>query len=196
MSHDIDLDDDLKALVADGCGRNRLRCLIKVFVDRSLADDSWINFCGMSLRKLRRSLEALRRCADATEAINRGFVVSFVSTDPSYRWLRNLPMLLRRYAKQLELLTRIHGPKKHPLQHFLKANLVTYVRQTTGKWHDREVSNLISAVLNKPSYDEVSHRMWRRNHRALISIWQAPARRKPTAGANHPAFLQPPPTLA
>jgi hypothetical protein len=42
-----------------------------------------------------------------------------------------------------------------------KFALASLVRETTGRYLDRLVSNLISAALNDYDYDENRHRIWR-----------------------------------
>jgi hypothetical protein len=41
--------------------------------------------------------------------------------------------------------------------------ITTYVKQATGRFHDREVAAIISAVTGR-RYDEDAHRQWRRRH--------------------------------
>jgi hypothetical protein len=42
-----------------------------------------------------------------------------------------------------------------------KYTFASVVRRTTGKFHDREVSGIMGAILNKDDYDETAHRVWR-----------------------------------
>jgi hypothetical protein len=44
------------------------------------------------------------------------------------------------------------------------AGLVEYVKLTTRKYHDREVSALVSFAIERESYDETSLRVWRSEH--------------------------------
>jgi hypothetical protein len=49
-----------------------------------------------------------------------------------------------------------------------KFGLASLVRETTGKFLDRAVANLIGGALDHPRYDETGHRVWRiDNYRRL-----------------------------
>jgi hypothetical protein len=72
-------------------------------------------------------------------------------------------------ASELELLSSMLG-WGHIVYDFLGANhllevskfaLSSLVRETTGMFLDREVSNLICAALDTGDYDESRHRVWR-----------------------------------
>ena len=65
------------------------------------------------------------------------------------------------------------------LQNGAIAALVATVLHHTGRPHDQEVSALLEAVLGP--YTAENHKMWRRNHRALIE--QAESQRERLYGA-------------
>lgn len=51
---------------------------------------------------------------------------------------------------------------------FVKYLLVAYVKGTTRRFRDRNVSALLGEILGPADYDEVAHRMWRnRNYERL-----------------------------
>ena len=58
---------------------------------------------------------------------------------------------------------------------------MAYVKETSDDWHDEEVSALIAAVMDKPSYDADAHRQWRHENKDLVRDRQAELRQ-----TNHP----------
>ena len=86
--------------------------------------------------------------------------------------LREQPIPSRRLRDFASLLdaARAHvGPKRRPRLNAWKARVVATVSRRTGRVFDREVSAIISAVLQQPNYSEKAHQTWRLKHAGLIA---------------------------
>src|ERR1700676_3532140 len=81
-----------------------------------------------------------------------------------------LPDQLRGFANAIEHSGGLLGPKRKIRGHAWKARIVAMVIKETRKPHDREVSTLIAAVLDKAKYSEKAHQEWRRKHQDFIEI--------------------------
>ena len=65
----------------------------------------------------------------------------------------------------------------------VKYIIVAYVIETTGRQHDAEVSSIVGVKLDKPDYDESSHRAWRaRNFARLEKFFRKVAHIPSTLG--------------
>ncbi len=171
LIRDHEASNDLVELVDDGCNRRRLLLYLD-FLRNPYRDfqDDWETFFGVGDRKTaQRTAERFRGIADEIERINdRGLFSWWLRlTDPKLRKFIELPNLIRRYSQILEAPSKIKPKKQHPIFNAVQATLVKYVKLKTGRSHDRQVSALISAVLDK-SYTEDDLRSWRHQHKDFI----------------------------
>ncbi len=75
--------------------------------------------------------------------------------------------VLRAYAEILRGSLTIAGGAKSP-DALAKYLISAYVKNTTGEFHDSEVSALIGSVRDDDGYDATAHKMWRsRNYQSL-----------------------------
>lgn len=156
----------LEKLVSElKCDRHQLLFHLRFIQKPPVISDDWLAMLGMPKRRIRPILNRLMKCAADIERVN--------SQRLTYVWRHygnrpqvfdQLPHLIREYALELEAGLRWGGPKKHPARDIAKYLLVDYVKSTTRKFRDKEVSRLIAAVLKNDSYDSLDHRMWRRKY--------------------------------
>jgi hypothetical protein len=164
-------ENQLVSLVKSGCDRARLLMILDLAF---LTDETWNALVGMDLRSLKATLAGIRSCAAMIERLNRSellYRVSIEMRDPRFVELHRPPTLpdrLRTYAKAIESLPKVFGPKRKLSMHLWKAHLVAMVLEQTGKTHDREASSRIAAVLNRPGYSEKAHQAWRLKHVSLV----------------------------
>ncbi len=74
-------------------------------------------------------------------------------------------LLLARWAGDIH---RKSERGRRPLYDDCLAKLVEYVKDTTGKYHDREVSALVTFAIEQDAYDENRHRVWKSEHRKAL----------------------------
>lgn len=164
-------DSQVESLVSAGCDRVGLMALLELVF---LTDESWKTLAGMDLRAFKAAVKQIKACAGIVERLNCSDLIYRMSVerrDSRFIGVRQPPTLpdrLREYAKAIESLPRIIGPKLKITLHAWKARLVAIVMDQTGKTHDREVSSLIAAVLDNPKYSEKAHQDWRRKHGSIV----------------------------
>jgi hypothetical protein len=75
---------------------------------------------------------------------------------------------LRFYSSMIRALPRLRAPGMPYSESLGKYLLSAYVKRTTGKFHDAEVSAVIGSTLDMKGYDETAHGMWRyRNYKRI-----------------------------
>jgi hypothetical protein len=166
---------DFETLVAEGCERQRLLDQLGwVFI----VDSSWEHLLGNNLASLRKTVGDVRRCAALIEQLDKTRLIHDVTLEfevPRVAALRegaSLAKRLRMYANELERLPSAFGPRWKHMLNAWKARMCALVILGTGKFHDREVAAIISAVL------EEEERQRPRGKRAKIRV----RRKNPYAG--------------
>lgn len=150
---------DLETLV------NKWKCDLEIIlltlalIRDPLFRDTWEATLGIGPKKIRALARQMRKWATKLEVLSSGWDRFLVPGR-----FRQLADLLRDYATYLELVITRSGPKRHPMVNAGKCFLVAYVKTVTGRFLDREVSGLISAVLGLEVYDASRHAQWRREH--------------------------------
>ena len=158
--------DALEKLVSKGCDRSQLIVKLSLVREQPWFRDDWESLIGFgSTKELKAATKRIRKCADDIELINEGSVMfALVVNNPKLAPFRSLPELLRLYCELVDPPYSIKPKKQRPILNLSKARLVEYVISATGRPCDREVAELISAVLNDPPdklYSEDAHRTWR-----------------------------------
>ena len=138
-----------------------------------LLGQAWPGFRGDLRKKARGSIQQIRECAAEIrrlESTKLWELMLYVrsSHSPGAQFVP-WSQALETYADTWSEVIRETGPKKHPFRAEPKAILVAYVKETTGDWHDEEVSALIDAVLDKSS-DAHAHLQWRSENKDLIHL--------------------------
>lgn len=167
----------LRRLVRWKCERAAVISLLVniTFIDPRFNDLRF--WTGRSRVQVTADIQQIRKAAARVEALLdkplKAVVVGAAGTRPIARTL-SLPADLRRLADLLqELLDEVSG-RKHLQQDLAIAALVRYVYRTTGRWHDPEVSALVSAVLSPLrataySYSPEVHQRWRRQNYSRLA---------------------------
>jgi hypothetical protein len=116
----------------------------------------------------------MRACADEVELLlSLGHTESLLSRGPKSPIEEHLPytpLMLRLYADYVEGV--MHDSSLRPRSHFTRnlgiSHLILIVKRVTRRFCDREVSALLSAVLDRQGFDEQTLRQWRSDNRDLI----------------------------
>ena len=162
---------ELEALVSAGCRRDELLDVLDLAF---LTDESWENRVGMDLRTFKKSIDQIKDCANLIDRLDHSELLYHQAVelgDTRFAAIHQSPTLSERlldYAAKIEALRRERGPKTGPAKHAWKAYLLAIVLHATGSAHDKELSALIAAALDHPSYSEVTHGAWRRAHRSIV----------------------------
>ena len=153
-----------------------------------LLGQAWPGFRGDLKKKAKASIKQMRECSAEIRRLESTklweLMVYARSSHSPGSLVVLLSNLLEVYADIWSEVIRETGPKKHPFRAEPRAILVAYVKKTTGTWHDEEVSELIGAVLGKPS-DPHAHLQWRKENKDLIHL-QAMEFRQELGQTNHP----------
>ncbi len=163
---------DVKKLEDEDCNRDEILFRLELLCS-GFANDSWQELTGLTeKRKVSAATNRIRKLAEEIEQLNRHMLVWFLANyvlTGKVEFYR-IPVLLRNYAQTLDDAGKLYGPLKHPFQNGVIAFLVAYVKDKTGKFHDKEVSGLIAAVLRSDRYSQKDQQMWRRNHAKLLQL--------------------------
>ena len=161
----------LESLVREDCDRDQILAML-VTLQRCPQIDAWEFLAKTDLQTLKRKIAKIRNVARDIERLNSTFLSAFrTSLGFSFQEkFQRIPFILEWYATVLDVQRGFFGPKQHPMEEAAKAHLVLTVEITTGKPHDKEVSGLIAAVMNRPNYSEGDHGQWRYNHRRNLAI--------------------------
>ncbi len=151
----------LDALVSEGCDPVLILSVLQALRSQWPHVDNWKKLTGMTLDQTKRFIEAIRRTADGIQETHSHALGFLLIQSESTKCLTHLPTFLRRYAQQLQAATKLFGPRKHAISKVWKCHLISHVLNATGKPHDKEVSELISAALNGQTYTADVHKVWR-----------------------------------
>ena len=159
---------NLDKLVSSGCDRQQLLFALSM-VKTPWQRDSWPGTAGMSLKKLRTVIGRMRALASDIERLNSTGIIALPrllgsnASDEFYQ----LPKILQRCASILDARTSVLGPKRRPALNGNIAYLVAVVERDTSRPHDREVGDLLGALLGS-QWNPESLKTWRASHCALI----------------------------
>jgi hypothetical protein len=81
---------------------------------------------------------------------------------------RNIPRQLRLIVSEAQTIYEKTSHRKKLLFDEAVGELCVYTKQTTGNWHDKEVSGLIGALTGRARYSGDDQRSWRHEHQALL----------------------------
>jgi hypothetical protein len=157
-------------------------------------DTSWEHLTGRTLEHLKKLVSDIRICAAQIEQLGKTRLVLNATLElkvPGIAALKEgtaLVSRLRMYASELEYLLSAFGPKRKPMLNAWKAAICALVFSSTGRFHDREVAAIISAVLEEEDrrvrrklkarvrrktpphgYTEKAHQKWRRENSDAIN---------------------------
>ena len=167
----------LEKLISCGCTREELLFRLLLLHSKTTASNTWQRLIGMERRQIKSATSGLARCAGQVARINRSQVFMLLCQKAPAVWeslyprirepgiegmIAKLPLILCTYEKTLEQCSKEFQPGKRFNLHAAKEEFVKYVCAKTGKPHDREVSAMISAMLDDDNYSPDDHLQWRK----------------------------------
>jgi hypothetical protein len=144
--------------------------------------DSWHGTAGMSLKQLNSLNKRMRTLAEDLRGLNSTGIIglpTLLGSNASQDFYQ-LPPTLERCAATLEARMRVLGPKRQPVLNGNVAYLIALVEMQTGRPHDREVGELLGAILGC-KWNPESLKTWRASHGALIETARDAVRDDPGA---------------
>jgi hypothetical protein len=184
--------DYVQALADAGCDRTELLSLLEL---EFWTHESWSELVGMDLRAFKVLISEIRNCAGRIKRLEESelmYHLRFELPNSPFERLREQPVLstrLREFASLLDAARAQVGPKRRPRLNAWKARVVATVSTRVGRVCDREVSAIISAILQEPNYTEKAHQTWRLKHAGLIAkaMRSVRDRRRPGVVASNPS---------
>jgi hypothetical protein len=182
--------DHVQALADAGCDRIEVLSLLEWAFWTA---ESWKELVGMDLRAFKALTSEIRNCAGKIERLEKSelmYHLRYELPNSSFERLREQPVLstrLRDFASLLDDARTHVGPKRRPRLNAWKARVVATVSTRTGRVCDREVSAIISAILQETNYTEKAHQTWRLKHAGLIAqaMRSVTDRRRPGVVPSH-----------
>jgi hypothetical protein len=165
---------DFDELCTDGCTPQILAALIASFRFSPNLENFWTEMVGRPDNR-QKTTKTLENAAAALETLFGRFIESEDEHQRAeFTKLRRLPISavvseLRFYIKFITLAERISvHTESNSLAQICKYIIAGYVKRSTGRFHDKNVSALIAVHTDSPGFDEVAQRMWRsRNYKRL-----------------------------
>ena len=171
---------DFDELCTDGCLPQVLAVLLTLLRFSPSLEQLWGRVYG-SNKERRKTRQALLESAAALEQLLSLSItlenekVATRLAEMGHLSPSRLVSELRDYAfflNLVDLLPRETGIRS--LSDFLKFALSDYVKLTTGRFRDRNVSALVGEILGPADYNEVAHRMWRHRNYSRMQKSYAP----------------------
>lgn len=165
---------DFNELCTHGSRPEILAVLIASFRFCPYLENFWTEMVGHPDDR-EKTAKTLKNAAVALETLFGRFIESEDEHQRAeFTKLGRLPISavvseLRFYIKFITLAERFSVPSEsNSLAEIWKYVFASYVRRSTGRFHDRNVSALIGALTQSADFDEVAQRMWRsRNYKRL-----------------------------
>jgi hypothetical protein len=165
---------DFDEMCTHGCMPEILAVLIASFRFCPNLENFWTEMVGHPANR-QKTTKILENAVVALETLFGRFIESEDEDQRAkFTKLRRLPISavvseLRFYMKFITLAERfsIHT-ESNSLPEICKYVFASYVKRSTGRFRDRNVSALIAVLTNSLDFDEVAQRMWRlRNYKRL-----------------------------
>jgi hypothetical protein len=165
---------DFKELCANGCVAPVLSALVVLLKWSPRLETFWEQIYG-NPDKRRKVVRSLEKTSSELERLF-SFSIALEDAEMAAKFGElgrispsRLVGELRFYARMLDFMNRL--PKEtntRSLTEFSKFLLTDYVKATTGRFRDRNVSALLGETTRQPDYNEVAHRMWRHRNFARM----------------------------
>jgi hypothetical protein len=170
--------NELHTLVSKGCDQTLLLLLLTLGTSFEAERDPWESLTGFSRRNFKSVLQRMRECAHNIKRLQAHPLAQMAlhhaegTSSGPYTHLLVLPKVLSAYADILDGLAKIlPRGKRLPSTHVL-AVLVLYVKDSTGHYHDMELSALVAGGLRPEGYSGEALKVWRNGNRDLIASIQ------------------------
>ena len=120
---------------------------------------------GSDRRQLKAIVQEFRECAARIDSINSAIVGQIFRT-VNLPLPYELPTGLREFAALTEFVAPLRWETYLTVA---KKQLIHYVKQKTGSYHDKWVAELIATATDRDDYDPKTHSEWRRRNLALTN---------------------------
>jgi hypothetical protein len=161
-------DRELESLSVAGCRRDWILWLLNCCSDQHRS--SLKKLTGFNPRDLKVFQKNSIRVTRGIERMSTQPFGLFL-LDPTLQRFQTLPRLLSDYHDLIEQARSLFTGHSNGHVRVAKALLVDHVKNVTSKYHDKEVSSLITGATNVVGYDETAHKAWRhRNYFHLKGI--------------------------
>ena len=166
--------DDFRELAAKGCVRQILAALLALLKWSPRVEVFWKQLYG-NLEQRRRTRRSLEKASSMLADLFR-FTIPLEDdefaeglAETGHLSPSRLVTELKLYSSTLDFLDRFpRETHTRSFEDFLRFVLIDYVKETTGRFRDRNVSALLGEVVGPSDYNEVAQRMWRnRNYRRM-----------------------------
>lgn len=166
--------EDFEQLCKDGCNRQVLAAIVALLRFSPHLGAIWAMIVGPPQNR-QKATQALENAAATLEQVF-GALLALEDEKARAEFAKIGRIPVSRMVSELRLYGRFINLAKllavdtqaHSLGEVSKYILSSYAKQTTGRFHDQNVSGLIGEIANSPEYNEVAHRMWRsRNYGRL-----------------------------
>lgn len=162
------IDDDnfahkaLETLLAGGADSAELwRCLDRLETSQLLGFSSW----NQRSRLTKRQAKALARKLKTDAAHIRSFFMTdlywYLTAERRFHWIELLQEHLIRMASLIEALALTSDDRGADDARTAKTRLTEYVRNATGRPHDKEMADLIRVTLGLEAYTAEEQRKFR-----------------------------------
>ncbi len=157
--HEHSASPDLEKLTAAKCEAGYIFCLLANLLNPSLPYDKTSNErLGVRSRKeLERKVAKIRKVRAIIAQMTSDLFVAYLLHREAFRF----PQLIAMLDRFCLLVSAFPEFDRNLWRDAAKANLVNYVKKTTGKFHDEEVSALIAAAAGAPCSPDAL-KVWRR----------------------------------
>ena len=166
--------EDFVELCKDGCTPQVLAAIVALLRHSPRLETFWQMMVG-PLENRRKTVQALEKAAATLEEVFGDLIATEDEEQrATFTKIGRIPFSrmvseLRFYVRFINLAESLRkDTESHSLREVSKYLLASYVKRTTGRFHDRNVSGLTGEVISSVGYDEIAQRMWRsRNYMRL-----------------------------
>lgn len=165
IQKDAFANDSFKKLSENGCEAQELLWLLAACSEGPSAEPNRVSLImGSDSRKLKAIVRKFRGCAAQIEAINSarvGLIFNRANLPLPYM----LPVGLRQFAALADFIAQLRWETYWTVA---KKQLIHYVKQKTGHYHDKLVAQLIATATDRHYYDQKDHSRWRLANRTAM----------------------------
>jgi hypothetical protein len=148
-------------LCAKGCDAQDLLWLLAACSGSPSPEPDRVSLImGSNTRQLKAIVKEFRQCAARIDSINSAIVGQIFSA-AKLRLPYRLPAELREFATLADFVARLNWNTYWTVA---KKQLIYYVKQKTGQYHDKRVAEFVATVTDRDYYDQKTHSKWREDN--------------------------------